>query len=131
MRLLLTNVLLAFALCLSAPASAHDDDEWVFYQASELVPWCRQEAEALYIGLGMTPYQWAASYHDRSNVLYVQGRLRVHGDDVAVRCRVARGARERYAVIEVDDPTLQQESEAAGGIDGSPLRAAQATQAPR
>lgn len=73
-------------------------------QASDLVPWCRSEAESRYIARNITPYQWAASYHDSSNVLYVEGRLRVHGDDVAVRCRIARGAREDYAIIEIDDP---------------------------
>lgn len=74
--------------------------------ASDLVPWCKSEAESRYIARNITPYQWAASYHDRSSVLYVEGRLRVHGDDVTVRCRIARGAREKYAVIEIDDDTL-------------------------
>lgn len=115
MRRLPIPALLA-ALLLPAPAALAHDDERAFHQASELVPWCRQEAEARYIGLGMTPYQWAASYRDRGNVLYVEGRLRVHSDDVTVRCRVARGARERYAVIEIDDPTLQ--ADAAPDHDG-------------
>ena len=92
---------LGFALL---PASAHDDDEIVFTQASELLPWCRAEAEAHYVGRGVTPYQWTGRYYDRSNVLYVEGRLRAGGKDVEVRCRVARDARERYAVIEIDDP---------------------------
>jgi len=87
------------------PAWAHDDDdEIVFTQASELLPWCRAEAEAHYVGKGVTPYQWTGRYYDRSNVLYVEGRLRAGGKDVDVRCRVARDARERYAVIEIDDP---------------------------
>lgn len=102
--------LFAAALVLApAPLAAsepHHHEEPVFTQASELLPWCRSEAEARYVGLGITPYQWTARYHDRSNVLYVEGKLRVHGEDVPVRCRVARNARERYAVIEIDDPTL-------------------------
>jgi len=89
----------------AASAFAHDTDR-VFNQASELVPWCKSEAEARYIARNITPYQWAASYHERSNVLYVDGRLRVHGDDIAVRCRIARDAREQYGVIEIDDPSL-------------------------
>lgn len=75
-------------------------------QASDLAPWCKSEAESRYIAKNITPYQWAASYHERSNVLYVDGRLRVHGDDVAVRCRIAKGARQNYATIEIDDPSL-------------------------
>lgn len=86
------------------PASAHDHDELVFTQAGELLPWCRAEAEAHFVGKGVTPYQWTGRYYDRSNVLYVEGRLRADGKDVDVRCRVARDARERYAVIEIDDP---------------------------
>jgi hypothetical protein len=93
------------ALAVAAPTLAHDHTR-VIDQASELVPWCKAEAESRYVARNITPYQWAASYHERSNVLYVDGRLRVHGDDVAVRCRIARGAREDYATIEIDDPSL-------------------------
>lgn len=88
-------------------AGDHDyDHHRVINQASELVPWCRSETESRYIARNITPYQWTASYHERSNVLYVDGKLRVHDEDVAVRCRIARGARESYAVIEIDDATL-------------------------
>ena len=81
-------------------------EEQVFTAAGQLMSWCRQEAESRYVANGITPYQWSSSYRDRSNVLYVDGRLRVDGRDVPVRCRVARNARERYAVIEIDDPRL-------------------------
>jgi hypothetical protein len=98
---------IAVTAVLGAPAHAGDHGhERTIDQASDLVPWCRSEAESRYIARNITPYQWSASYHDRSNVLYVEGRLRVHGDDVAVRCRIARGAREGYGVIEIDDPSL-------------------------
>ena len=86
--------------------------EPVFTQASELLPWCRQEAEARYVARNIQTYQWTASYKQSGNVLYVEGKLRAHGDDVPVRCRVARNARERYreryAVIEIDDPVLSE-----------------------
>jgi hypothetical protein len=78
--------------------------ERVISQASDLVPWCQSEAEARYVAKNITPYQWSASYHENGNVFYVEGKLRVHGDDVAVRCRIARGAREEYGAIEIDDP---------------------------
>jgi hypothetical protein len=93
----------------SAPPASGDHESHhnrIINQASELVPWCRSEAETRYIAKNITPYQWTASYHDDSNVLYVDGKLRVHGDDVAVRCHIARGARVQYAIIEVDDPSL-------------------------
>jgi hypothetical protein len=103
----------------SSTASANEpyrDPYRVINQASELVPWCKNEAESRYVARNITPYQWAASYHDRSNILYVDGRLRVHGEDVVVRCRVARGAREEYATIEINDPTLEEPvTTAAGG----------------
>jgi hypothetical protein len=129
MKLLLTALLIA-----SFSVLAHDDDDLVFYQASELVPWCRSEAESRYIGLGITPYQWASSYHDRSNVLYVNGRLRVHGEDVTVRCRVARGAREKYAVIEIDDPTLEPTPAVVvpdNSVKPDPVQAATTSNSPR
>ena len=92
----------------SAPATGDHESHHnrVINQASELVSWCRSEAEARYIAKNITPYQWTASFHDDSNVLYVDGKLRVHGDDVAVRCRIAQGARVQYAIISIDDPSL-------------------------
>ena len=99
----------ALLMIIAFPANSHDrdhGDDLVIYSASQLRPWCESEAKARYIAKGITPYQWTASHHDRSNVLYVNGRLRVHGDDVEVRCRIARGAREEYATIEIDDPSL-------------------------
>lgn len=97
------------AAALAGPVPAQQGavrEELVFGSAGELMPWCRQEAEARYVAKGITPYQWSSTYHDRSNVLYVNGKLRANGRDVEVGCRVARHARERYAVIEIDDPTL-------------------------
>jgi len=98
-----TTLLLLFAV----PAWGHDPDDHhdrEVHQASELVPWCRQEAEARYIGRGETTHQWSARHSDRGNMLSVEGRLRVEGRDVQVKCRIARGAREQYATIEIDDP---------------------------
>lgn len=96
-----------FALLLAvaapdAPSTTVAEDvhhDRVLTSASMLVPWCRAEAEARVVAQGGTPYQWSASYRDRGKVLEVDGRLRVDGEDVLVQCRVARGARERYATI--------------------------------
>lgn len=94
-------------LLLIATLTAYPNHDYiVINKASELVPWCRAEAEARYVALGMTPYQWSASYSDRGKMLQVTGRLRVDGEDVQVRCRIARGARDHYATIEIDDPRL-------------------------
>ena len=98
-----------FSLLLVAmPAMAHDsaDDshhphERTFQRASELVGWCRQEAEAHFTGRGIPTYQWSASYQDRGNQLIVNGKLRAEGKDVPVQCRVARGAREQYATVDI------------------------------
>ena len=100
------RLIIVVALCVASSAYAHHEEEIVINQASELVSWCKDETEARYVAKGLTPYQWAASHHEKSNVLHVDGRLRVHNEDVAVRCRIARGAREKYAVIEIDDPSL-------------------------
>ena len=84
----------------SAPVVEDIHHERVIASASTLVPWCRAEAEARVVAGGGTPYQWTASWRDRGNVLEVDGRLRVDGEPVAVRCRIARGARDRYATLE-------------------------------
>ena len=92
-------------LALFAALPAMGSEHRPFSQASELVPWCEAEAEASYVARNVTPYQWTASYHESGNILLVDGKLRVHGQDVSVRCRVARGAVQDYATIEIDDPT--------------------------
>lgn len=102
---------LAFALAAAAaattmPAAAHEAvpttyPERTISLASELAPWCRAEAEARVVAGGGTPYQWTASYHDRGNRLHVNGRLRVDGEYLEVRCSIARGARESYATIDL------------------------------
>ena len=96
----------ALLLLIAVPSWAHGPDDHhdrEIHQASELVPWCRQEAEARYVGRGETTHQWSARYSDRGNTLSVEGRLRVEGRDVKVQCRIARGAREQYATIEIQD----------------------------
>lgn len=101
------NTMLLLALLLSDPVDDYAPAyERTISSGSEFAPWCRNEAEARYIARNLTPYQWTASYHDRDGVLYVKGSLRVEGQTVEVRCRIAQGARERYATIEIDDPRL-------------------------
>lgn len=100
----------AVAACVAFPATASEPppylQERVFTQAGELLHWCREEAESRYVAQGVPTYQWSGRYHERSNILYAEGTLRARHRNVAVECRVARNARERYAVIEIDDPEL-------------------------
>ncbi len=111
MKSLVAFALLAIALWaipLSSFAQYRPDirDPIIINQASELVPWCKSEAEAVFIGLGYMPFQWTASYHDYSNHLYVDGRLRVHGEDIDVKCTITRGARVQYINVSIDDPIV-------------------------
>ncbi len=107
MRLILSSLLLLVPLAASAAGEpAQIVQERTFQRASELVPWCREEAEARYVGLGRDVYGWASSYSDRADTLTVTGTLRVSGGEVAVTCRSARGARESYAAIDFDEARL-------------------------
>jgi hypothetical protein len=92
----------AFVL-LTGTLSAFGHEQRGISQASDLVPWCKAEAEARYIAKNITPYNWTASYHERSNVLYVDGKLRADGEDVTVHCRIASGARDECATIQIDE----------------------------
>jgi hypothetical protein len=80
------------------------DDGRIIRQASELVPWCKAKAEYHYMLKGMQTFQWTASHYSRTNELHVDGKIRVHSEDVVVRCRMTSGEREATAVIEIDDP---------------------------
>ena len=102
MRLVLTAAILAVSFQLIAQPHQH---ELEFSQASELFPWCEAEARAHFGGKSVTTYQWSGRYYDRGNVLFVEGTIRANGKDVPVACRVARGGRERYAVVEIKEPT--------------------------
>jgi len=99
MSLLLPVLLTAVTL---PPAAWRDDI--VVYQASDLVGYCRSEAEAYYVGKGHTTYQWTASHKSRGNQLLVEGRLRVGDKDVEVACRLPSGARLTYLTLEVSAP---------------------------
>jgi hypothetical protein len=92
----------ALALSPSAVAQQHEH-EIEFHQAGELLPWCESEARAHFVGKGVTTYQWTSRYYDKGNMLVVEGKIRANGNDVPVVCRVARGARERYAAIEINE----------------------------
>ncbi len=93
-------------LPLSVAAHNTPGDERTVEQASELVPLCRQEVEARYVARDIPTYQWRSSYHDRANTLHVEGFIRAGGQDISVACRIARGARERYITVDINDPRL-------------------------
>lgn len=100
-------------LLLSSVTSAQEQlqqlpylQERVFTSEFDLSVWCEQEAKARYVAKNITPYQWTSTYYNRSDVLHVEGKLRANSKDIEVRCRAANGAREHYAVIEIDDPSL-------------------------
>lgn len=97
------SILAAVMTLALQPAYINPDDR-VINRASELVPWCRAEAEARAIGEGKTIYQWTSSHYSRGNVLHVDGKLRVEGADVVVRCRIAKGARQQYASMDMESP---------------------------
>ncbi len=59
--------------------------------------------ETHYLAQGASIYNWTASYHDRGDGLYVDGRLRANGNTVSVHCSAARGAHERDLVMRIDE----------------------------
>jgi prepilin-type processing-associated H-X9-DG protein len=79
-------------------------DEIVVVEAGDLVDVCREEATAHYVGKRKTVYQWAASHKSRGNGLFVDGRLRVEGEDVRVACMLPKGARLAYMTIDLEKP---------------------------
>ncbi|WP_230079421.1 hypothetical protein [Xanthomonas oryzae] len=80
--------------------------EQVLTNASDLVPACRRVAETHYLAQGASIYNWTASYHDRGDGPYVDGRLRANGNTVSVRCSAARSAYECELVMQIDEPAV-------------------------
>lgn len=82
----------------------HPEHEIAFTAASQLLPWCEQEARAHYAGQGVTTYQWTGRHFERGNTLHAEGKIRAGGEDVPVTCLAARGARERHATVRIGGP---------------------------
>ena len=96
------TLVLAGAANAQGRPSHHGEHEITFNSASQLLSWCEQEVRAYYAGQGIDTYQWKGRYFDSGNTLHAEGKIRANGNDVPVKCMVARNARERYAVINVD-----------------------------
>ncbi|MFC0154815.1 hypothetical protein ACFFJ4_14685 [Xanthomonas dyei] len=77
--------------------------EPLLMNGSDLVPVCRRAAETHYLAQGASVYNWTASYHDRGDGLYVDGRLRANGNTVSVHCSATRGSRERDLLMKIDE----------------------------
>lgn len=82
-------------------ADAHEEEDEPIESASGLREWCKAESEAYFVAEGVTPYNWSASWHEEGNTLIVDGEWRVGSDQVAVTCRVMKGARKKNAVYEI------------------------------
>lgn len=81
-------------------AHAHNED-FLIQTASELRDWCEMESEAKFIGEGRTPYNWTANYTEHGNAFLVEGNWRVDYKEVKIVCRAARGARAKYATMQI------------------------------
>ena len=88
-------------LCAASGAAAQSNNEIVFTQSSQLMQWCHEEAKAHFAGKGEATYQWSANHYNKGNTLVVEGQLRTDKGDVPVTCRVASGAREKYATVKI------------------------------
>ncbi|WP_431793174.1 hypothetical protein [Xanthomonas oryzae] len=77
--------------------------EPLLMNGSDLVPVCQRAAENHYLAQGASISNWTASYHDRGNGLYVDGRLRVNGNTASVHCTAARGSRERELTMKINE----------------------------
>ncbi|WP_372469976.1 hypothetical protein ABQY74_019345 [Xanthomonas sp. WHRI 7064] len=106
-RRLLYSLVVAMTGVISAQAVAQNvvqyTPEPLLMNGSDLVPVCRRAAETHYLAQGASIYNWTASYHDRGDGLYVDGRLRANGNTVSVHCSAARGAHERDLVMRIDE----------------------------
>jgi hypothetical protein len=94
-------VLIPLLVASSAMAGHHE--ERPINSGSELRDWCKEESEATFIGKGLTPFNWSASYSDQGNVLMVKGQWRINGAEVSVECWVARGAEARFATMSIQE----------------------------
>ncbi len=86
------------SLIMGSVATAHYEDKPI-NTGIELRDWCEAVSEASFIGKGVRPSNWSATFWAEGNVLLVKGSWRVDSQEVTVECRIARGAQTRYASI--------------------------------
>ena len=77
-----------------------DDDDIPIDSSSQLREWCKAETEAHFVAQDITPHNWSASWWEEGNILMVEGSWLVGNDHVVVKCRVAKGAKTKYAIYE-------------------------------
>jgi hypothetical protein len=61
--------------CLFAMLCVHaDESELPITDAADLIEWCRIETAAHFAAQGAATYNWRASWKERGNTLFVEGR---------------------------------------------------------
>jgi hypothetical protein len=68
----------------------HNDDEVPINDARELVEWCRNEVEQLYLARDQVPRNWCIAQTHKGNYIKMAA------------CQVRKGAQRRYAIFQPD-----------------------------
>ena len=86
-----------------AEVSAHNnDDEVPINDAQELVAWCQNEVEQLYLASDKIPRNWRVSHVKQGNFIKVKLKFRVEYEDKSAVCQVRQGAQRRYAIFKAN-----------------------------
>lgn len=98
MKFLFTTLVVFFAV----ESTAHERDITI-ESANDLRDWCEASSHDLYVGQGIAPYNWSASYWEKDGILNVKGSWRIDDKEAIVECQIAQGAAVRNAVMSVHE----------------------------
>lgn len=98
-----------FLLSISTVVSAYDDDDEKPIESSRaLIEWCKAESQAYFSAKGLQTYNWTASWWDDANSFYVKGSWLVDKEYINVECRIAKGSKQKYAIMNIKNQWIVQ-----------------------
>lgn len=87
-------------MCITIPGYAHSNfDETPIHTGVELIEWCKQQVERVYLPLDKIPRNWRESVITEGNYFKAKLVFRIEGEDYLAECRVRVGAARHYAAF--------------------------------
>jgi hypothetical protein len=95
-----TFICLFLVIPITAIYAHNNDDEIPINTAQELVAWCQNEVEQVYLARDQVPRNWRVRHHRKGNYIIVRLKFRIKYEDKVATCQIRKGAQRRYAIFQ-------------------------------
>jgi hypothetical protein len=72
----------------------------IYAHNNELVAWCQNEVEQVYLARDQVPRNWRVRHHRKGNYIIVRLKFRIKYEDKVATCQIRKGAQRRYAIFQ-------------------------------